>query len=380
MLTNGKPTVRLKITLIYGVLFLVVGVLLLSTTYGLVRHELRGVGDVRSGTALNGGPASRSDVTRARKEERRAALRSFRRQSLLAMVVMTAIAIGLGWLVAGRILAPLRTITNHVRIASASTLDQRLALNGPDDELKDLADTFDGMLDRLQAAFNAQQAFAAQASHELRTPLATIRAETDLLLADFSLQADQRAAIHAIQTAAVRSDHLIEGMLALARSASTMFDQTRFDLAEIVGDVVGEAVEEASRAGVRLDLDVQTALVEGDTVLIRQMVSNLVQNAVRYNQTGGFVRVTVHDQGELARLVIENSGPHVSASEVARLFQPFARGTWAQQNRGGYGLGLAIVQSVIERHRGSIKAIPRENGGLIVTVLLPRPHSGTPLK
>ena len=369
-MNQSGPTIRLKLTLLYAGMFFVCGLLLLAVTYGLVRRELGGeILLTRNGVVVREIP--RADEALLVRRARADALRTLRRQSFFAMLVLTGISAGFGWFIAGRVLAPIRTITEHARTASATTLDQRLALTGPDDELKALADTIDAMLDRLQAAFTAQQAFSAQASHELRTPLATIRAETDLLLGNPALSHDQAGSARAIQIATIRSEHLIDGLLTLARSESTMFDPVSIDLAEAVGDVMGESVEQATASGIHLDLNLQTALVPGDPVLLRQMIANLVQNAIRYNEPGGLVRTQVRPIEGSARLTVENTGPIIPPSEIEHLFRPFVRSSWAQQNRSGYGLGLAIVQSVVHRHGGSISAIAQPTGGLHVSVDLP---------
>jgi signal transduction histidine kinase len=369
-----RPSVRLKLTLLYGVLFVTAGLLLIAVTYGLVRREL-------APNALQPlprierqhNPPSNADEREAgaRREERRFALRQLWRQSLVALGVTTLGALALGWLLAGEVLHPIQRITAHAKSSSATTLDERIHLEGPDDELKELADTFDAMLDRLQAAFRAQQGFAAQASHELRTPLAIIRAEAEVAgAAPDATEREQQSAV-AILTAVGRSERLVDGLLALTRSESTMLDAGRVDLADLTGDVVGEYVGEADQAHVRLDLALDSAEVRGDPALLQRMVGNLVQNAIRYNVPDGTVQVSVRSEGGMARLAVENSGPEVNQDEIDQLFQPFVRGDWARRNRTGFGLGLAIVRSVATAHSGTVRAIPGPNGGLRVIVDIP---------
>jgi signal transduction histidine kinase len=366
--------VRLKLTLLYGVLFVAAGLLLIAVTYGLVRREL-------APNALQPGPRIERQHNQpanpdereagARREERRFALRQLWRQSLVALGLATVGALALGWLLAGEVLHPIQRITAHAKSSSATTLDERINLDGPNDELKELADTFDAMLDRLQAAFRAQQGFAAQASHELRTPLAIIRAEAEVAGAAPDATERERQSAGAILTAVGRSERLIDGLLALTRSESTMLDAGPVDLADLTGDVVGEYVGEADEAHVRLELTLDAAEVRGDPALLQRMVGNLVQNAIRYNQPNGRVAVSVRPESGVARLTVENSGPVVSQEEIDQLFQPFVRGDWARRNRSGFGLGLAIARSVATAHGGTIQAVPGSNGGLRITVDIP---------
>jgi signal transduction histidine kinase len=372
--TPFRPSVRLKLTLLYGVLFVAAGLLLIAVTYGLVRREL-------APNALQPGPRIERQHNQpanpdereagARREERRFALRQLWRQSLVALGLATVGALALGWLLAGEVLHPIQRITAHAKSSSATTLDERINLDGPNDELKELADTFDAMLDRLQAAFRAQQGFAAQASHELRTPLAIIRAEAEVAGAAPDATERERQSSGAILTAVGRSERLVDGLLALTRSESTMLDAGPVDLADLTGDVVGEYVGEADEAHVRLELTLDAAEVRGDPALLQRMVGNLVQNAIRYNQPNGSVAVSVRPESGVARLTVENSGPVVSQEEIDQLFQPFVRGDWARRNRSGFGLGLAIARSVATAHGGTIQAVPGPNGGLRITVDIP---------
>jgi signal transduction histidine kinase len=381
---NGQPTIRLKLTLLYGSLFVLTGFFLLGTTYGLLRRDLNGsirpglvtriidpIGNSTQNTEISGAPGTTVTESVVRRQEQKRTLRQLVRQSFFALVVMTGIALGLGWWIAGRVLDPIRQITEHARSASASTLSDRIALEGPHDELKELANTIDSMLDRLQSAFVAQQSFAAQASHELRTPLSIIRAQAELTLADRNADATSRDGAAAILTAALRSEHLIDGLLALARSESSVFATETVDLAGITGDVVGEFVSNATAARIRLDLELETANIHGDPVLLRQMIGNLIQNGIGYNQPGGFVLARIERTEQVVSLIVTNSGPPVTPDELANLFQPFVRGSWARSNRNGYGLGLAIVRSVVQTHHGTIDAIARPGGGLQITIHLP---------
>jgi signal transduction histidine kinase len=372
-------TVRLKLTLLYGGLFVAAGLILITLSYGLIR--LRNLDDPPRRPLVEriqerGEHEDEDDdiedrLDRARQDERAIALRQIWRQSLFALAIMTVGAVAVGWFLAGNLLSPLRRITSHAQSASASTLDARINLEGPEDELKDLADTFDAMLDRLQAAFQAQQGFAAQASHELRTPLAIIRAEAELAQENPHLTEAGRKSIDAILLAVQRSERLVEGLLALTRSESTMREAALIDLADLAGDVVGEHVTEADGAGVHLDLSLTATTIRGDSALLRQMIANLVQNAIHYNLPGGKVNVTVRPEERAAVLIVENSGPIVDRTEIDALFEPFTRGEWARRNRPGFGLGLAIVRSIVTAHNGTIAIDPLSTGGLRVATRLP---------
>jgi signal transduction histidine kinase len=333
----------------------------------------RGVNQNPAGSDAGGNQQTVEDrIASVRDEERSAALRQVLIQGGIALAVASAAALLLGWLAAGRVLRPLRSITAHARHASEATLGERIALRGPPDELKELADTIDAMLARLEAAFAAQRRFSAEASHELRTPLAIIRAEADVALAAPDATERERQLASSVRDAVDRSDHLVDGLLALARSDSTLRDHARVDIAELVGDVVGEQTGAASAAGLELDLELDAATVAGDRTLLWRMVGNLVENAIRYNRPGGWVRVSAGTEGGGAVVRVENSGPPVDPALVADLFEPFRRG--ARDRRGqpsGHGLGLAIVRSVAAVHGGTVTAAARQGGGLAVIVRIP---------
>jgi signal transduction histidine kinase len=383
-----RPTVRLRLTLLYGGLFIAAGVLLVAITYGLLRNELAPPpresppnGQNGSPNKVGGGPGdsfgdngqTRDQViSDVRREERSRALSQMLTQSGIAIVLASLGALALGWVVAGRVLSPVQQITAHAQRASQATLDERISLRGPPDELKELADTIDAMLDRLQAAFDAQRHFAAKASHELRTPLAIIHAEADVAIDAPDATERERRLGEAIRSAAERSERLVDGLLALARSESTLVDESQFDLAELAGDVVGDYARIADTATVALDLSLETAMVSGDRTLVERMVGNLVENAIRYNHSGGWVHIAVGTDSSEAVLRVTNSGPVVDANAVDALFEPFRRGEIDRRERQtGFGLGLAIVRSVAAVHGGSLKAEARPEGGLNVVVRLP---------
>jgi len=372
-----RPTIRLRLTLTYGMLFLLAGAFLLVLTYVLLNRALRDPGPPQRGGDHGQESAIERQYTPAqinalRKEERQSALRQVRIQAWIALVVTSAGALLLGWLIAGQTLAPIREITSHAQHASEETLNERIDLRGPPDELKELADTFDGMLDRLQAAFESQRRFAAQASHELRTPLAIIRAESDVALAAPDVTEREVNYATSIRDAADRSERLVDGLLALARSESTLRDSRRVDLAELAGDVVGEQTDAADAAGVELDLDLGEGVVNGDRALLWRLIGNLVENAIRYNRPGGWARLRVNTEDANVILNVENSGPIIAPELVDSLFEPFQRGSTGPRSRtSGHGLGLTIVRSVAAAHGGEVTAVALPEGGLSVTVTMP---------
>jgi signal transduction histidine kinase len=374
------PTIRLRLTLLYGGLFIAASALLLALTYGLLGQALQPLDRsdpddvvVVSGDQEGEHEGSFEDqLFEARNEERARALSAVLTQSLVALVVTSVGAIGLGWVVAGRVLQPIRQITSHARQATEATLGERIGLQGPPDELQELGDTIDGMLGRLEAAFAAQRRFAAQASHELRTPLAVMRAEADVALTAVDATERERRLGAAIRTAVDRSERLVDGLLALSRSESTLRESARLDLAELVGDVVGDQVRAADAAGLALDLALGTATVMGDRMLLERLVGNLVENAIRYTPRGGWVRVSVGTEVGSVVLRVANSGPVLRPQVVTELFEPFQRGQGDRPGRTrGFGLGLAIVRSVATAHEGEVAASSLPDGGLVVTVRLP---------
>ncbi|MEU7475392.1 HAMP domain-containing sensor histidine kinase [Lentzea sp. NPDC042327] len=286
-------------------------------------------------------------------------------QSAIALVVAAVLAAGLGWVVAGRVLAPLHEITTTAHRLEATRLDQRIELEGPPDELKELADTFDGMLDRLASSFDSQKRFVANASHELRTPLAVQRTLIEVALADPDVTEEtRRLGAHLLDTNE-RSEKLIDGLLVLARSDRGLTTRELVWLDEVVEDEIEACAALSAEKKVTFAVRTRRYLVDGDPVLLAQLVGNLVRNAVLYNEPGGSVTVEL-DQD----LVVANTGPTVPAQAVPGLFEPFRR-LRDRTGTAGSGLGLSIVQSVAKAHGGSAKARPNGGGGLVVQVNLP---------
>ncbi|WP_436772723.1 HAMP domain-containing sensor histidine kinase [Yinghuangia sp. YIM S09857] len=298
-------------------------------------------------------------------------------QSLLALAALVLIAAALGWWMAGRSLARLHTVTATARRISERNLDDRLALLGPEDEIKELADTFDAMLARLDRAFAANRRFAANASHELRTPLALQRASLEIPLAEGRVPDDLRPSIERSLRATARSERLVGSLLLLAKGQQGPESYAHSDLAALADEAVDMYRAEAAAAGVVITTELDRAPTSGDPVLLEQVAANLVQNAVRHNapDAEGRSRITVTTgrAGDEAELRVVNSGPAVDPADVDELFEPFHRGTAARLagTKAGSGLGLSIVRAVVDSHGGRVEAEPRSEGGLAVTVRLP---------
>ncbi|HUC56405.1 MAG TPA: HAMP domain-containing sensor histidine kinase [Streptosporangiaceae bacterium] len=391
-----RRTIRLRLTLIYGGLFLLSGAGLLLVTYVLVSHRLPAVASARTqdnspagGGAMyvvSGGgscPIStpaypldagqvQAQVGRCLAEQQADELNSLLAESGIALGIMTVASVGLGWLVAGRALRPLRTITGAARSISASNLHARLALAGPDDELKELGDTFDGLLARLEGAFAAQRQFAANASHELRTPLARQRTLIEVALADPEPTVPSlREACGRVLATGEQQERLIEALLTLARSQRGL-DRLEFaDLAAITSDVVRGQRAEASAREITLDAEAGPAEIGGDGRLLERLVVNLVDNAIRHNVPGGWVTVSTSQPDGPARLRVRNSGPLISPAEAGRLFGPFERLAGSRTAGSGSGLGLSIVSAIAAAHGAWLSAEPLPGGGLDVQVRFP---------
>jgi signal transduction histidine kinase len=291
-----------------------------------------------------------------------------------AMVVLAAALVS--WVLVRRVLRPLHEVTATARRLSAESLDARIGVTGPRDEVAELAATFDAMLDRLQAAFDAQTRFVANASHELRTPLAVMRTEVDVTLADPDADpAELRRMAEVVREATRRAEHLVAGLLLLARTEATeAVPAEPVDLAETVPVALDAVRAEARDRGLRVATDLSPAPVAGDAALLGRVAGNLVENAVRHNVDGGWLTVRTGTEDGHAVLSVASSGPVVAPTMVAELFEPFRRG--AGRTGRGTGLGLSIVRAVARAHGGRAVAEPVEGGGLAVTVVLPLSSRG----
>ncbi len=398
-----RSTVRLRLTLFYGLLFLLTGSALLAVAFSMVRSSLiseEGTTERRvvesygyapedvenfyelqlpkpaelEGRPTEGEPLTVGEIIEGVQVEiREDALDRLLQGAGVALLAISVLALATGWVMAGRVLAPVQRLTAAARRISETNLHERIGLDGPEDELKELADTLDEMISRLERAFHGQRRFAADVSHELRTPISIIRAEADVAINEPGARDQERALARRIRDAANRCERLMESLLALSRGESTLHSRDRVDLAEIAGDVVGARVTDADRAGVELDLDLHTAEVIGDRWLLERLVANLVDNGISHNVDGGWLKLSVERQNGASRLVVANSGDTLPDDTAQRLFEPFRRGraSRGEASPSGFGLGLAIVRSVTEAHGGEVGLVAREGGGLEITVELP---------
>ncbi|MFD3839386.1 sensor histidine kinase [Streptomyces sp. NPDC058642] len=383
-----RPTIRIRLTLLYGGMFLIAGILLLSIIYLLAANALKVGSDlpfkIVTGTVSSENcnivstqlPAAELNraLNECVNEQRQHALDNLLSRSLLALLGLAIIAFAFGYAMAGRVLSPLGRITRTARAVAGSDLARRIELDGPDDELKELADTFDDMLERLERAFTAQQRFVGNASHELRTPLAINRTLLEVHLSDPGAPMELQQLGKTLLATNERSEQLVEGLLLLARSDNQIIERKPVDLAEVAEQAVDQVHGEAEAKGVVIRGERQSAVVQGNGVLLERIALNLVQNAVRYNvQKEGWVEVTTEVLHGQAVLVVSNTGPVVPAYEIDNLFEPFKRLRGADRTGSdkGVGLGLSIVRSVARAHGGHIYAQPREGGGLVMRVTLP---------
>jgi signal transduction histidine kinase len=372
---------------LYGGMFLIAGVLLLWIIYLLAAQALNhGLnlpfkiinGQFQSVNCPDLPNASTSDqferaVSSCMQSQRDDALNTLLKRSLIALIGLAVVAFAFGYVMAGRVLAPLGRITRTARGVVSSDLKRRIELDGPDDELKELADTFDEMLDRLERSFDAQRRFVANASHELRTPLAINRTLLEVQLSDPEASQDLQQLGKTLLATNERSEQLVEGLLLLARSDNEIVDRKPVDLAEAASQALDQTRGEAQAKGVQLRSALEPAVVQGNGVLLERIALNLVQNAVRYNvpEDGWVEAVTRVDSGH-AILLVANTGPLVPAYEVDNLFEPFRRlRTERTGSDKGVGLGLSIARSVARAHGGVITAEPREGGGLVMRVSIP---------
>jgi signal transduction histidine kinase len=396
-----RRTIRLRLTLVYGGLFLVSGALLLGVTYSLVARQYTGrffldtgnrgavkvvvaraaplvpggvaIAGQESGQAVVGptalrlpvlGAPSKQAVFAAASAQSLAARKQLLVDSGIALAIMSVLSIWLGWVVAGRALRPLRTITNAARQISASNLHRRLALTGPDDELKQLGTTFDDLLARLERSFEAQRRFVANASHELRTPLTYERTLLEVALADPDADAASlRQACEQALAVGEQQERLIEALLTLSRSQRGLERRDPIDLAAITAS----ALAAADRDGVTVTQALEPAATIGDARLVERLVANLVANAVRHNVPGGSVVLETRTRDGRAVLSVSNTGPVVPAAKLDLLFQPFQRLN-GERTGEGFGLGLSIVEAIAAAHDAPLAAQPRPGGGLAVEV------------
>jgi signal transduction histidine kinase len=419
---HPHTTVRWRLTLLYGGLFLVCGAALLAVTYTLVSHasvtapravfarpplgapgiqipggagfairSKRGVRALSFGGPVAVGPggaspviplklqrffrsrAGRTAVDYVGNQQRVADLHQLEEESAIALAIMALISGVLGWLVAGRVLRPLRTITATAQEISEANLHRRLAMPGPRDELRQLADTIDGLLGRLEGAFEAQRRFVANASHELRTPLTAVRALLEMVLSDPEASvATFREACEEVLEESAHQERLIDALLTLAQGQRGIAYPRTIELDSVARQVADSLATEAIVRGVAIESSLEPAAVSGEERLIERLVANLLQNALRHNVPGGWVKLSVDTEQGRAVLRLTNSGPRVSPEELPRLLQPFQRlGQDRVAQPDGVGLGLSIVAAIAEAHGATLDLAPGQAGGLDVDVRFP---------
>jgi signal transduction histidine kinase len=384
-----RLTVRARLTLLYTGLFAVCGAIVVAVSYGQVAQlpaRPQGNGRAPSATDLARFAAqcrSEEQVVHPNAQvlakcaaffqqqgaqgQRALTLSHLLQYSLITLAMVVALAAILGWIFSGRALRPVHRITMAARAASEHNLSARVAPTGPRDELRELAETFDEMLGRLQAAFEGQQRFIANASHELRTPLAVMRATVDVVLGNpDSTPGDLRAMAEDIRTAVQHAEHLIGALLILARNERGLTVREEIDLATAAEDVL----DTAGLGDRQVHATLEPAVISGDPVLAERLIANLADNAVRYNLPTGDVWISTRTVAGSSQLTVANTGPVVSPADAGRIFQPFQRLS-DRTSHDGSGLGLAIVASIAAIHGGSVTARPRADGGLTVTVTIP---------
>jgi len=401
-----RPSIRLRLTVWYASIFLLAGCVLLAVSYEIVSRntsaypdrvaaEMARLGTSPLRTATDGGgigtniPPGAEPATRPPSASiaRHAALRAAAERTVrarmhrqvvtdfaFALLGTTLLSLAAGWFVAGRMLRPVSRITTMARrVAAGTDLGARIAATGPNDELRELADTFDQMLERLDRAFASQRSFVANASHELRTPLAVLRAEIEDRLDDPGVgEAELRDMAAVVYGAVQRAEQLIGSLLTLARSQDGLRKHEPVELVDAVGAVAQRMRPAFDDEDVALTVSGGSAAIDGDRALLERLIENLLTNALRYNQPGGFVTIAVEHDAGTVRLAVANSGPSVAPDVVARLFEPFFRSDDSRsRDSGGAGLGLSIVAAVASAHRGEATASAHPAGGLVVTVSFP---------
>jgi signal transduction histidine kinase len=401
-----RPSIRLRLTVWYASIFLLAGCLLLAVSYEIVSRktsayparvaaEMARLGTSPLRTATGGGGigvnlppgVKRVPMPPRAYLARQAALRDAAQRTVraqmhrevvtdfsLALIGTTVLSLVAGWFVAGRVLRPVSRITSTARrVAAGADLRARIAAGGPNDELRELADTFDEMLERLDRVFAGQRSFVANASHELRTPLAVLRAEVEDRLDDPDVgEAELREMATVVYEAVQRAEQLIDSLLSLARSQEGLRRHEPVDLRETVTGVAQRMGPAFSDDGIELDVRGESVAIDGDGALLEGLIENLLRNALRYNQPQGFVSIAIERDAGTARLAVANSGASVAPDIVPRLFEPFFRTDDSRsRDSGGAGLGLSIVAAVASAHGGEATASARPDGGLVVTVTFP---------
>ncbi|MFG1676720.1 sensor histidine kinase [Micromonospora sp. NPDC049282] len=377
-----RPTLRLRLTLLNGVLLVGAGAILVLLAWLLVRDALRPTDELLPGTTVVLTDGRTLDAGQWQRQLVDAASQELLVKGLLALLAISVVGVAGAYLVAGRALRPLHQVTATARRLGETTLDERIGWSGADDEVAELAETFDAMLDRITAAFEAQKRFVANASHELRTPLAVMRTEIDVTLSDDDADlGEYRRMAGVVREASERANGLVDALLVLARSEAQtgrrLARRAESDLAVGTANALSAVAREVERIGLKVHTSLRPAPVVGDPGLLDRLAGNLVENAVRYNHLHGRVWVRTGTDGQRSWLVVGNTGFEVAPAEVPGLFEPFRRGGQERTGARGSGLGLSIVRAVCDAHGGTVKAVAQPGGGLEVTVTLPSADAPT---
>jgi signal transduction histidine kinase len=371
-----RPTLRLRLTLLNGILLVGAGAILVLLAWLLVGDAMHPVDALRPGSTVTLSDGSTRDAIAWQTGVIDRASREVLVKGLVALLAIGIIGIAGAYAVAGRALRPLHAVTQTAQRLGEETLDQRIRYSGADDEVAELARTFDAMLDRLAGAFESQKRFVANASHELRTPLAVMRTEIDVTLSDDEADvAEYRRMAKVVRNASERANGLVDALLVLARSEAQsgrrLVRKVPADLATSVYNALSAVKAEAERLKLDVTTDLEPAPVVGDPSLLDRLAGNLIENAIRYNHLLGKLWLRTESANGQARLVVGNTGYEVEPADVPGLFEPFRRGGWERTGSRGSGLGLSIVRAVCDAHGGTVSAVAQPGGGLEVTVALP---------
>jgi signal transduction histidine kinase len=362
--------VRARLTALYAGAFLAAGTALVAVTYWLVSRSFEHPEPADSALPHDGVDGSLAALRDAIDSYRSDTLSNMLTFSILALLCALVLAVVLGWVLAGRALRPLHQVTETATRVADRSLHERIALTGPDDEVKELADTIDEMLERLDRSFDAQRRFVANASHELRTPLAVNRTLLEVAVSDPDASDDLRRLGPQLLATNERSERLVDGLLILARSEQQVVDREEIDLAEVAAAAVDQEQHQSLERGVTVTTDLNRAPVAGNPLLLERLAANLVQNAVRHGSAGSDASIRTGRTDSHAFLEVENPGPALPPDDIDELFEPFRRGN-GRISSVGVGLGLSIVRSVARAHGGKVAAHPRDGGGLVVRVEFP---------
>jgi signal transduction histidine kinase len=371
-----RPTLRLRLTLLNGILLVGAAALLVLLAWLVVHQALRPSHLLAAGNQVVLADGQRLDARDWQRGLIASAERELLVKGLVAVLAISVVGVAGAYVVAGRALRPLHRVTATARRLSGETLDQRIHYDGADDEVAELAATFDAMLERLAGSFETQKRFVANASHELRTPLAVMRTEIDVTMSDPDADVNEyRRMSTVVRDASERANALVEALLVLARTEAQagrrLVRKVPADLSTGVASALSSVQVETGRLGLSVETDLHPAPVVGDPSLLDRLAGNLIENAVRYNTLRGRLWVRTSSDDEHATLVVGNTGFEVEQADLPGLFEPFRRGGRERTGVRGSGLGLSIVRAVCDAHGGTVTAVALTGGGLEVTVTLP---------